>query len=269
MLRAFSSAVSGMRTEMAYLDVVANNIANVNTTGFKASRTRFSEMLYQTLSAGATANGETGDINPTQIGLGVRVSSIDLNMTQGGLRATGNPLDLAIEGEGFFVLSGDGGTSKFYTRDGSFGLDTNGDLINPANGMKVLDTSGAKITIDTKVYSSVSITADGKINGTKADGSGTDVLGQVGLARFSNPGGLLKAGDNLYRASATSNAEDNLGPPAADSRGAIRAGVLEGSNTDLAQEFTNMITAQRGFQAAAKIVTTSDEVLSELVNIKR
>ena len=268
MLRAFSSAVSGMRSEMAFLDVVANNIANVNTTAFKASRVRFADMLYQTLSGGSGPDGDTGSINPTQIGVGVRLGGVDTNMTQGALRATGNPLDLAIDGDGFFVLSGDGGTTKLYTRDGSFGLDSNGDLINPTTGMKVLDKDGNKITVDTKLYSSITVTPGGKIVGAKADGSGTADIGQLGLARFNNPAGLLRTGDNLYREAVSSGAAE-VGEAGKDGRGSVRAGVVEGSNTDLAQEFTNMISAQRGFQASSRIVSTADELLQDLVNLKR
>src|SRR5579884_2674304 len=151
MLRAFSSAVSGMRTQMAFLDTVANNIANVNTTAFKTARARFEDMLYQTLNGGAAATDTAGGINPTQIGLGVRLSGVDTIMTQGALKATGNPLDLAIEGEGFFGLK-DASGNLYYTRDGSFGLDAKGRLVNPATGMLVQKAGGGEITIDTSKY---------------------------------------------------------------------------------------------------------------------
>lgn len=269
MLRAFSSAVSGMRSQMAFMDVVANNIANVSTTAFKAARVRFSDMLYQTTSAGSAASDTLGSINPTQIGLGVRVAGIDNNMTQGALRATGNPLDIAIEGEGFFALKDSAGNT-FYTRDGAFGLDEQGRLINPSNGMFVQAVGGGEITIDTTQYASLSIGADGRIIGTLADGSGTEEIGQIGLTTFPNPAGLLKAGDNLWKPSAASGAgtEGAPGDPTSGS-GNLRSGVLEGSNVDLAQEFSSMIQAQRGFQANSRVISTSDELLQDLVNIKR
>lgn len=269
MLRAFSSAVAGMRSQMTFMDVVANNIANVSTTGFKASRVRFADMLYQTISAGSAAGDTLGSINPNQIGLGVRVAGIDNSMTQGALRATGNPLDIAIEGEGFFALD-DGAGNILYTRDGAFGLDAQGRLVNPGNGMFVQAVGGGEITIDVKQYASFSIGADGRIIGTLADGSGTEEIAQIGLTTFSNPAGLLKAGDNLWKPSAASG-EATEGAPndPANGSGALRSGVLEGSNVDLAQEFTNMIQAQRGFQATSRVVSASDELLQDLVNLKR
>ncbi len=267
MLRAFSSAVSGMRSQMAYLDIVANNISNVSTTGFKGSRARFSDMLYQTLSGGSASTTDAGSINPAQIGLGVRLAGVDTSMTQGALRATGNPLDLAIEGDGFFALK-DASGSTFYTRDGSFALDSEGRLVNPSNGMLVQAVGGGEITIDTAQFASIAIGADGKIVGTLADGSGTQDIAQIGLTTFPNPAGLAKSGDNLYKASGPSGAAAE-GEPSKDGKGSIRSGVLEASNVDLAQEFTNMISAQRGFQANSRVITASDEVLQDLVNIKR
>lgn len=267
MLRAFSSAVSGMRSQMAYLDVVANNIANVSTSGYKGARVRFSDMLYQTLSGGGAATTEAGSVNPSQIGLGVRLAGIDTNMNQGALKATGNPLDLAIEGDGFFAMK-DASGSTYYTRDGSFGLDAQGRMVNPSNGMLLQKVGGGEITIDTTKYASIAIGADGKIVGTLADGSGTEEIAQVGLTTFPNPAGLLKSGDNLWKTSAAAGAAVE-GEPGKDGKGNIRSGVLESSNVDLAQEFTNMIAAERGFQASSRVVSTADQVLQDLVNLKR
>jgi flagellar hook protein FlgE len=268
MLRAFSSAVSGMRTQMAFMDVVANNIANVSTTAFKSSRARFADMFYQTLNGGAGPADDLGGVNPTQIGLGVRLAGVDTLMTQGAFRATGNPLDLAIEGEGFFALSD--GTNTYYTRDGAFNIDAEGTLVSGANGMKVLDDSGSEITIEPGQYTAINVTPNGTIVGVLADGSGTEDIASIGVTTFPNPGGLSKAGDNLYRESAASGAPDE-GAAADPDRGSgsIRAGVLEASNVDLAQEFSNMIAAQRGFQANSRVISTSDEILQDLVNIKR
>lgn len=264
MLRAFSSAVSGMRSQMAFMDVVANNIANVNTTAFKAARARFADMLYQTL------NGGSAEINPTQIGLGTRLAGVDTIMTQGALRTTGNPLDLAIEGDGFFILK-DANGNTFYTRDGSFIINSNGDLVHAGTGMKVQDDSGggdALTGFDPTQYSSVSIGPDGKIMATPAAGGAPTQIGQIGLATFKNPEGLLHAGDNLWRESASSGTA-NPTAPQQNGAGSLRSGVLESSNVDLAQEFANMIAAQRGFQANSRVITASDEILQDLVNIKR
>lgn len=267
MLRAFSSAVSGMRAQMQFLDIVANNIANVNTNAFKAGRAHFGDMLYQTLNSGSTATDTAGGINPSQIGLGVRMGGIDTNMTQGALRATGNPFDLAIEGEGFFSLK-DANGNVLYSRDGAFALDAKGRLVNPVNGMFVQKVGGGEITIEPDKYASVTINADGSVIGVPSDGSPPVTIDQIGLTTFPNPSGLLKAGDNLYKASAAAG-DASEGEPGKEARGAVRSGVLENSNVDLAQEFTNMITAQRSFQANSRVVTSADEVLQDLVNIKR
>jgi flagellar hook protein FlgE len=268
MMRSFSSAVSGMRTQMAFMDTVANNIANVSTTAFKASRARFADMFYQTLNNGDGPGDDLGGINPTQIGLGVRLSGVDTFMTQGALRATGEPLDLGIEGEGFFAVTD--GTNTYYTRDGAFNFDAEGNFVSRATGMKVLSADGEPITVDDlDQYSAVSVGPDGMIKGVLADGSGTEEIGgPIGIATFPNPGGLTKSGDNLYRASAASGEASDM-TDTDRAVGIIRAGVLEGSNVDLAQEFSNMISAQRGFQANSRVISTSDEILGDLVNIKR
>jgi len=253
-----------MRSQMAFMDVVANNIANVNTTAFKAARARFADMLYQTL------NGGSAEINPTQIGLGTRLAGVDTIMTQGALRTTGNPLDLAIEGDGFFILK-DANGNKFYTRDGSFIIDSNGDLVHAGTGMKVQDDSGggdALAGFDPTQYSSVSIGPDGKIMAIPAAGGAPTQIGRIGLATFKNPDGLLHAGDNLWRESPSSGTA-NFTAPRQNGAGSLRSGMLESSNVDLAQEFANMIAAQRGFQANSRVITASDEILQDLVNIKR
>lgn len=270
MLRAFSSAISGMRTQMTFMDTVANNIANVNTTAFKTTRARFSDMLYQTLGQGVASAGDLGSVNPIQVGLGVKLAAIDTNMGQGALRATGVPLDLAIEGNGFFVVSPDGGTTKFYTRDGSFSIDSNGDLINASSGMKVLDISGSPINVPPGTYASISITATGQIRGVPPDGSAPVDLQQLGVTTFANPAGLEKLGDNLWAASGASGTPvDGPGADTSRASGSIRSGVLEGSNVDLAQEFSNMIMAQRSFQANSRVISNLDEILQDLVNLKR
>jgi len=272
MMRSFSSAVSGMRTQMAFMDTVANNIANVSTTAFKASRARFADMFYQTLNGGTGPSDDgLGGINPTQMGLGVRLSGVDNLMTQGALRATGNPLDLGIEGEGFFALS-DGSDSEvvYYTRDGAFNLDANGDLVSGANGMKVLDDSGSPINVPPGTYSAITVQPNGAIIGVPTDGSDPVTIATLRITTFSNPGGLAKAGDNLYRESAASgDPQDGTANSTDIGSGLVRAGVLESSNVDLAQEFSNMISAQRGFQANSRVISTSDEILGDLVNIKR
>lgn len=243
---------------MEFMDTVANNIANVNTTGYKTQRARFSDMLSQTINAG------TDEIDPTQVGLGTQISGVDNMMAQGALQATGNPLDLAVEGDGFFQVTD--GTNTYYTRDGAFGFDQSGNLINSTSGMKVMDDQGQPIQIDPSNYVSISIAPSGQITGVKPDGT-IETPAKVGLATFKNPGGLSRSGGNLWTQTPASGAAQT--DATTNGQGKVRSGMLEGSNVDLAQEFSNMISAERGYQANARVITSSDEILQDLVNIKR
>ena len=416
MIQAMYSGVSGLRAHKTEMDVISNNIANINTIGFKASRVSFREMLSQTI-AGATAPtpGGIGGTNPLQIGLGASVGSIDVSQTQGSLLPTGKPTDVAIEGNGFLVL-GDG-QGKYYTRDGSFQLDAEGNLVSAGSGLKVLgwmadpstgviddtapvsassairlpvgqlaiarQTTGmtyggnldattavggtwspsatvydslgvahtltvtltktanpgewsweascpdadpgvpvgsGTITFDANGHSTVSsgdisltlasangatnpiaatlsfgsitqyagdstlgatyqdglplgmldsftIGKDGVISGAFTNGM-TQRLGRLALAQFTNPSGMSRAGNNLLVETGNSGVPQ-IGRPSTGSMGNLTAGFLESSNVDLPTEFANMIVAQRGFQANSRIITTSDEILQELVQLKR
>ncbi|WP_448575575.1 flagellar hook protein FlgE [Thermomicrobium sp.] len=423
MMRSMFSAISGLRAHQTWMDVIGNNIANVNTTGFKVGRVRFTDILSQ-LVRGASGPTETrGGINPLQIGLGAVVSAVDTIHTQGALQLTGKPSDLAIQGDGFFVVSD--GSQTLYTRDGAFDIGSDLRLVNPSNGFYVLgwqadangnvDTAGpvgpitipigqqldavptTQITVQgnldanqdtaaatphyvTKVSitdslgkrhefyilfektaantwnytvqeddprtsateddteftlggttsgtlvfdpdgnldlaastigavdldataggaSSITVTPDfsrltqlaapysanaaangapagslttftvsqsGQVLGIYSNGV-TKVIGQIALALFTNPGGLMKVGGNAYLPTVNSG-EPIVGPADSGGRGKIASGYLEMSNVDLAQEFTSMIMAQRGFQANSRVITTSDEVLQELVNLRR
>jgi len=423
MMRSMFSAISGLRAHQTWMDVIGNNIANVNTTGFKVGRVRFTDILSQ-LVRGASGPTETrGGINPLQIGLGAVVGAVDTIHTQGALQLTGKPSDLAIQGDGFFVVSD--GSQTLYTRDGAFDIGSDLRLVNPSNGFYVLgwqadangnvDTAGpvgpitipigqqldavptTQITVQgnldanqdtavtpphfvTKVSitdslgkrhefyilfektaantwnytvqeddprtsateddteftlggttsgtlvfdtdgnldltastigavdldataggaSSITVTPDfsrltqlaapysanaaangapagslttftvsqsGQVLGIYSNGV-TKVIGQIALALFTNPGGLMKVGGNAYLPTVNSG-EPIVGPADSGGRGKIASGYLEMSNVDLAQEFTSMIMAQRGFQANSRVITTSDEVLQELVNLRR
>ncbi|MFB3817284.1 MAG: flagellar hook protein FlgE [Candidatus Methylomirabilales bacterium] len=401
---SMNSAVSGLRAHQLMLDVSGNNIANVNTPGFKAGRATFSDVLSQTL-AGATAPGTSrGGVDPQQVGLGVRTGAVTNLFTQGGILTTNKPTDLAIQGEGFFVVND--GTSDYYTRAGAFEVDAAGNLVDSVTGYRVqgaagdivisptataapagtstatftgnLDgttatggtytatvavydslggvhnltltftktaaagewtyaateadgamsiaaggagtiqfggsgaltagaagsvtlnftngaSSGQAITLDfasagntspvtgfaspstlalasqdgyaSGTLQTFAIGADGSISGTFSNGR-VQTLGTLRLATFSNPAGLVKMGSNLYRESSNSGVA-NVGDPGTAGRGTLAAGALEGSNVDLAEEFTRLIVAQRGFQANARVITTSDEVMMEAVNLKR
>ncbi|MEK4006130.1 flagellar basal body rod protein FlgG [Paenibacillus sp. FSL H3-0333] len=272
MLRSMYSGVSGMRGFQTKLDVIGNNIANVNTIGFKSGRVMFKDIMSQTVS-GVTAPGEEGQggVNAKQIGLGVSIGSVDTLHTAGSAMTTNNPTDLRIDGDGFFLvkLSGDQEV-PFLTRAGDFHVDAGRNLIT-SDGLHVVDSGGAPIQIADDV-TAFSISSDGTIVQTMADGT-TESGVQIGMGKVSNPQGLEKIGGNLYRMSLNANAEGALEPTTANDpevgTGTIVTGQLEMSNVDLTGEFTEMIVTQRGFQANSRIITTSDEVLQEVVNLKR
>jgi len=403
------AGVSGLKTHQTRMDVIGNNIANVNTTGFKASRVTFKEMLSQTLSGAKAPQDNRGGMNPQQVGLGVSLGSIDTNHVQGNLQSTGLGTDLAIQGNGYFIVNN--GTQNFYTRAGALTLDENGNLVNASNGyimqgwlanngiintnspltgiripigdtmapqasteavfagnlnsadplpwtatMDIYDSQGEKHTltlnfnptetdnewtwtasIDGASLSSnqgtITFGGDGKVkvdednsdtftfdidfnNGTDritgfrldlsavtqmagdntldglyADGYSmgslesfsidnagvitgsysnglTKAIGQIAIANFSNAGGLTRVGDTLFAESQNSGIAQ-IGAAGTAGRGKISAGTLEMSNVDLAEQFTDMITTQRGFQANSRIISTTDEMLQDLVNLKR
>ncbi|MFS0730416.1 flagellar hook protein FlgE [Curtobacterium sp. 1P10AnD] len=391
MLRSLYSGISGLRSHQEMLDVTGNNIANVNTVGFKSSSTVFQDTLSQmTQGAGGPQTG-IGGTNPAQIGLGVQVAGVSTNFAQGSAQATGKATDLMISGDGFFVTRL--GNDTVYTRAGAFDFDADGRLVSSdgkivqgypavngvvnANGQlgditlpldaaapavrtttaaltgnlpsdtavgdtvtrdaTVYDATGAKhtmsiayqrtatgwdvtatngqgatasssitfgadgkvasggaltvggiavdmsdltgfATLNTATISSqngheagslqgYSISKDGTVTGTFSNGASL-ALGRIALATFANPAGLEKTGASGYRATANSG-QASIGGPGSAGVGSLAAGTLEMSNVDLSQEFTNLIVAQRGFQANARIITTSDEVLQELTNLKR
>jgi len=418
MMRSLFAGVSGLRNHQTEMDVIGNNIANVNTVAFKASRVVFKEAFAQLLQGASRPPGNTGGINPIQIGSGMNIGSIDQLFTQGSLSSTGQNTDLAIQGDGFFVLSD--GQKKVYTRAGNFQLDANGRLIAPNNGFVVqginadsfgnfnaassitditlplgqksppqatsnisltgnLDqnaavgtqhamgitvydgagaphslqliftntapgqwdwaasvgggsgtvtaggtgtatfspsgslltfTGGAPLTVDPGAagggdafdvainpgtingidglagfakqsnavvsgqdgyqagdLTDISVDKTGVITGFFTNGVSRS-LAQISLASFNNPSGLLRAGDNIYTESANSGLAV-VGFAGVSNTSTLTPGALENSNVDISQEFTNMIIAQRGFQANARVITTSDEMLQELVNLRR
>ncbi|WP_088069466.1 flagellar hook protein FlgE [Gottfriedia luciferensis] len=411
MLRSMYSGIGGMRNFQTKLDVIGNNIANVNTYGFKKGRVTFKDIASQTMSGASSAQNNRGGTNAKQIGLGSALGSIDTIMTNSSLQTTGRLLDLGVDGDGFFVVKN--GSQQYYTRAGNFDIDSVGNLVN-SDGLKVqgyamdpvtgkpntsklidltidknatilpqattyakfagnLDSNAASgtvysmdMTVRDSLGNEVPLTLqmtksaapntwtatfldkngtsvsggggtltfkpDGTLNtgastipnininpntgantisipATKIDLSGVNqtgaassvsvkdkdgsaggtltsftfgqsgeitgvfsngqvkTLGQLALATFSNPGGLLKAGGNTFQESNNSGIP-NVSTPG-NSRGVVQAGTLEMSNVDLSEEFTDMIVAQRGFQANSRIITTSDQILEELVNLKR
>ena len=406
MLRALSSGVSGLRANQAALDVIGNNLANVNTPGFKGARTSFVDLLSQTLKGEQAPSGGRGGINPMQIGLGAALGAVRPNMAQGAVESTDNPTDLAIQGEGFFVLAENG--QRVYTRAGAFALDAEGALVDAATGLRVQGLSGDVLVRQGSLMAAqatsqatfggnldaqaadgttvpVTLTVRDSLGGahtltvtftknfaaapgqwdwtvTTADpliaslsgatgsvvfnGSGAIAAGQTGtlgityvaaagvnspqtvtldfgsaqnaspltgfaeastaamtaqdgfaagslqafsiagdgtvvgvydngrtqtidrlaLARFANPAGLMRLGENLYRESENSGPPD-IGAPGDGGRGTLIPSALERSNVDLAREFTDLVVAQRGFEAAARIIGVSDQVLQTVVNL--
>lgn len=283
MLKSLYSGVTGMKSQQTKMDVISNNIANVSTTGFKSGRVRFEDMISQT-----NTNAQAG-VNAQQVGLGVQTSSIDTIMTGGSLQTTGRALDFGIENgdSSFFTVSGDEGANISYTRDGGFYADAGGNLVT-SSGLSIMgyaaldDGSGivennnlvglsipAERTVGAETFDLQSYTIDstGTIKGTYSNGE-SYTLGQMALTSFSNPDGLEKAGGNLYVASANSG-NPVLGAAGDAGYGKVQSGFLEMSNVDLANEFTDMIVTNRAYQANSRSITTSDQMLEELINLKR
>lgn len=324
MMRSLFSGVTGLRNHQTRMDVIGNNISNVNTVGFKRSSVTFADLFSETVSPAAAATATTGGVNPKQIGLGMSVNSIKVNHTPGSTQYTGNFLDFAIEGDGFFIVNTPDGPR--FTRDGSFNLDAAGNLVTnvgdfvqgfPVN-YKIADRDGTgkitnpgffepgtvngtadlqNINIDYSLYTGFAVDKTGAIVAqfkqdtwipnsganlgvpTTADPSDTTnydkfsegdkiILGYVALANFVNPAGLQKEGGNKY-INTPNSGEININRPATPGFGKISGSSLEMSNVDLAEEFVNMIVTQRGLQANSRIITTSDSILEELVNLKR
>lgn len=268
MLRSMYSGISGMKGFQRKLDVIGNNIANVNTSGFKKGRVTFQDMMSQTSAAaqGPTAGGK-GGTNPMQVGLGSKLGTIDNIHTQGFMQTTDRPLDIAIEGDGMFIVND--GTTDHYTRAGIFSLDKEGYIVN-AQGYYLKGTGDG--SVDGKIQiplnaKDFSIQSDGMVTYLDEEGNQQEA-GVIQLAKFANPEGLEKEGNNLYRVSDNSG-DPQVSNPEEKGAGKLVTGALEMSNVDLSEEFTEMITAQRGFQANTRIITTSDEILQELVNLKR
>ena len=339
MLRSLYSGISGMKVNQTKLDVIGNNLANVSTTAFKGSRVNFSTTISQTLGSASAASDSLGGVNGKQIGLGAQISSIDKIMSQGSMQSTSRSLDVAVDGSGYFMVAAgpeltggtndkitidDNGidampanTSVAYTRDGSFVLDNEGNLLTSKgyrvlgfamettdpvtnktgdnidddgnvlyvesnNDTKAIDDKLVSLKIPDKVIKngakvavkSFNISADGLITGVLETGEIT-ALGQIAMSSFKNEVGLTDIGNNMYEPSGSSGAaiisSGKNSPTNRNSSGYgdILQGYLEMSGVDMAEQFTDMIVATKAFQAAGKTITTGDEILSEIINLKR
>ncbi len=301
MLRSMFTAIGGLRNHQVMLDVTANNIANVNTVGYKSQRIAFESMMAQVLRGAASpVAGQSGGSGPTEVGLGMTMNSIGSVMTQGSLQTTGQWSDIGINGDGYFMVGTSLNASNLvqatsqvqFTRAGNFTVDKDGFLVDQHGGFILglqappppqtppvafgTTLGGLKLP---NGATSVSIDQNGVVS---YDLNGRQLLGQIQLAKFPNPAGLSRVGANNLEDTPNSGIFDATDPTgvtgggnvvwgAANTTGigSLASGALEMSNVDLALEFTNMIVAQRGFQANTRVITTSDEVLQELVNIKR
>lgn len=344
MLRSLYSGISGMKVNQTKLDVIGNNLANVSTTAFKGSRVNFSTTISQTLGSASAASDSLGGVNGKQIGLGAQISSIDKIMSQGSMQSTSRSLDVAVDGSGYFMvatgpaLTGDAddsitianngignmpaNSSVAYTRDGSFVLDNEGNLLTSKgyrvlgfamettdpvtnktgdniddkgnvlyvesnNDTKAIDDKLVSLKIPDKVLKgdgkggktpvavkSFNISSDGLITGVLETGEIT-ALGQIAMSSFKNEVGLTDIGNNMYEPSGSSGAAIiSSGKNSTTNRnssgyGDILQGYLEMSGVDMAEQFTDMIVATKAFQAAGKTITTGDEILSEIINLKR
>ncbi|MCM8824260.1 MAG: flagellar basal-body rod protein FlgG, partial [Candidatus Omnitrophica bacterium] len=254
---------TGMYGQQVNIDVISNNLANVNTTGFKKSRVDFKDLFYQVLKFPGTPlkGGELEIPTGSQIGLGVKPDAIFKIFSTEGYQETQNPLDLAIEGDGFFQIELIDGTTA-YTRDGSFKIDSEGRIVT-SQGYRLLP----EITIPDDTVS-IAISKDGGVSILRAGQTNAEELGTIELVRFINPAGLKSIGDNLYLETDASGIPI-LGNPGEEGLGMILQGFLESSNVNIVEEMVKMIIAQRAYEVNSRAVQTSDDMLSIANNLKR
>ena len=262
MQRSMFIAATGMEAQKLNIDVISNNLANVNTNGFKKSRADFQELLYQDIkTAGAESAG--GNEVPTgiQVGLGVKPAAVQKIFKQGDFVSTENPLDLVIEGDGFYQITMPDGDIG-YTRAGSFKLDSEGNIVN-SDGYPLEPA----ITIPSDVLQ-LTIDSDGTVSGLQAGSSTSTTLGQIETAQFINPGGLRAIGKNMFLLSGSSG-DAVTGTPGLDGLGTINQGFIELSNVNIVEEMVNMIVSQRAYELNSKAIQTSDEMLRMANSLKR
>jgi flagellar basal-body rod protein FlgG len=260
MIRSLWIAKTGLDAQQTQMDVIANNLANVSTNGFKGSRAVFEDLLYQTLrQPGAQSSQQTQIPSGLQIGTGVRPVATERLMTQGNLSQTGNQLDVAISGAGFFqVLMPDGTTA--YTRDGSFQTDSQGQLVN-SSGFPIQPN----LTIPANSLS-VTIAQDGTVSVTQAGVTAPVQIGNLQLATFINPAGLQSMGSNLYQETASSGTPSTT-VPGTNGSGLLNQNYVETSNVNVVEEMVNMIQTQRAYEINSKAITTSDQMLQKLTQM--
>ena len=251
-----------MTAQQANIDVISNNLANVNTTGFKASRADFQDLMYQTIRQAGTATGPASQVpSGTQMGSGVRQVDTQRLYTEGSPQQTGNSLDMMIEGDGFFQITMPDGTTA-YTRDGHFTTDGQGQIVT-ADGYPVQPT----ITVPSN-QTALTVSADGQVSATIPGTTTAQILGQIQVSRFVNPAGLSTIGRNLLVETAASGTPVTSNP-GTDGAGTLQSQYLEMSNVAVVTEMVNMIVAQRAYEMNTKVITTCDDMLSQAAALKR
>lgn len=260
-MRALYTAATGMGAYQTKIDNIANNLANANTNGFKKVREGFEDLVYQRMGLIAGDAGSS-PANPVELGTGVRVSYLARDMRNGDTIMSSSPTDLLLDGEGFFVVESPSG-EQLYTRDGHFQVDAEGNLV---------DTRGYRVApgIQIPEGGNLVVASDGSLSAEIQTEAGTETvaIGTLQLARFANPGGLEAIGGNLYRAT-TASGEAAQTSPGEDGTGVVMQYALEGSNVDVAEELVNMITAQRSYELASKVIQASDDMLQVAASLKR
>ncbi|MBV9500138.1 MAG: flagellar basal-body rod protein FlgG [Acidobacteriaceae bacterium] len=261
MIRALYSAASGMTAQQLNVDNIANNLANANTAGFKMRRAQFQDLIYQSMiQPGASSGQQTTIPAGLQLGLGTRAASNEIIFAEGALTQTSNPLDLAIQGQGFFQIRQPSGDLA-YTRAGSFQLDRNGNVV---------DSSGnplqPQITIPNNAQN-VTIAQDGTVSFSTPGQTATQKAGQIQLANFQNPAGLNSIGNNLYTATDASGDPQVANPGGPEGLGTLLQGYTEQSNVDVVSEFVNLIQSQRAYEANSRVVKAADEMYQQINQI--
>lgn len=272
MVRSLWSAATGMNAQQTNVDTIANNLANVNSAGYKAQNAQFKSLLYQTLQTKTTT--ANGDPKPTtsQVGLGVRTSSINNIFTQGSLLASESDTAFAISGDGFFAVRGNDG-NVYYTRNGDFtwAIGTNGGMtLTNQDGLPVLNSAGRPIALDRSyIASQLTISQDGEVCYPDERNNPQPIGITIGLYQFNNPGGLERVGDTLFAVTDASGAALNEATNANVKPSKVIQGYLEGSNVSVADEMVNLIVAQRAYEMNSKAITTSDSMMDTANNLKR
>ena len=261
MIRALYSAASGMNAQQMNVDNIANNLANANTNGFKMRRTQFQDLLYQSyVQPGAAAGSQTIVPSGLQIGLGTRPASNEIIFSQGNFQQTDNPLDLVIQGKGFFqVLLPTGQLA--YTRDGGFQFDKDGNIVTSSG-----NPLQPQITIPAQAQN-VTIAPDGTVTYTQPGQSAAQIAGQIQLANFANPGGLNSVGQNLFMQTDASGDPVLGNPGGQEGLGQLMQGYVEGSNVSVVEEFINMIVSQRAYESNSKVVTAANQMYQQINNV--